>query len=322
MAIVTNTFLTYDAKGIREDLANTISNISPEETPFMSNARGPKKAVTNRLSEWQTDALATADGANAALEGDDLSGYEAVTATVRVGNYTQISRKTVIISGTEEVVDKAGRSSELAYQVAKKAAELKRDQETIFLRNQSGTAGNSTTKQTLASMGAWVKTNVDKDALGTNPSWSSGVPTLRTDSTALRTFTEIILKNVLQLGWTAGADFSIVMTGPVNKQRASGFNGIATRFKDVPSGQASIVGAADVYVGDFGQVTIVPNRFSRERDAWFLDRSMYGVRYLRPYEIQKMAKTGDAEKRMMLAEYTLAVSNELGLGLAADLITS
>ena len=141
MAIVANTFLTYNAKGIREDLANVIYSISPEETPFVSNVG--KGSISNTAFDWQTDALAAA-GANAALEGDDTT-FAAVTPTVRLQNYAQISNKNVIISGTEEKVNKAGRKSELAYQIARRGAELKRDIEFIALNGQAAVAGNSTT---------------------------------------------------------------------------------------------------------------------------------------------------------------------------------
>jgi len=163
MTIATNTFLTYSAKGIREDLSNQIYNISPETTPFMNNiGRG---TASNTLFQWQTDTLADNTTANAQLQGDDISTYDAVTPTVQLTNYTQISRKTVVISGTVEAVNKAGRKSELAYQLAKRAAELKRDMETIMLANQAATAGNSTTAPKTGSLLAFIKTNTDK---GTN----------------------------------------------------------------------------------------------------------------------------------------------------------
>ena len=51
MAVVANTFLTYDAKGIREDLSDLIADISPTQTPFQSNV-GTREAE-NRYFEWQ-----------------------------------------------------------------------------------------------------------------------------------------------------------------------------------------------------------------------------------------------------------------------------
>ncbi len=173
MAIVTNTFLTYSAKGIREDLSNVITNISPEETPYMSNIG--RENVSNSLFEWQTDALAAA-AANAQLEGDDVSSFDAVTATVRLQNYAQISSKNVVISGTEEKVNKAGRKSELAYQIAKRGAELKRDIEFSCLNPNAAVAGDSSTARETGSLGAFLKTNTNRGTGGDDPTYTT-IPT-------------------------------------------------------------------------------------------------------------------------------------------------
>jgi hypothetical protein len=318
MAIVTNTFTTYSAKGIRENLANIIYNISPEETPFQSNIG--KDSVQNTLYEWQTDSLQAA-ATNAQLEGDDIGTYDPVTATVRMQNYCQISRKTVVLSNTEEVVNKAGRKSELAYQLAKKGAELKRDMELVMVQSQVASAGSTSAARTTGSVLAFIKTNTD--TTGTDPSYTTLPNSLRTDGT-VRTFTETILKNVIQKTWTSGGTPKILMTGPVNKQRVSGFAGIAATRYNIEGGAkpATIVGAADVYVSDFGNVTVVANRFQRERDALVLDPEYASVAYLRPFQQMELAKTGDAEKRLLIVEYGLKITSENAHGLAADLVTS
>lgn len=325
MAIVAGTGTRYDMKGLREDLSNLISNISPEQTPFMS-AAGTGKRANQTLIEWQTESLAAADGTNAVVEGND-STFAVPPATTRVGNYTQISEKTVVLSDTLEAVDKAGRKSELAHQIAKKGKELKRDLETIFLQAQAGVAGSSTVPRKTAGINAWVKTNVNLDATsGANPTYTSGVPgAARTDSSADRAFTETILKDVLSQGYTEGAEFSTLMVGPVNKQKVSTFAGIATRnfdLSNVSPRATAIIATADVYVGDFGTLRVIPNRFQREQDAWFLDWNFVSVSFLRGFRTVKLAKTGDAEKRLMNVEYGLRVDNEAGLGLAADLTTT
>jgi hypothetical protein len=321
MAIVSNTFLTYSAKGIREDLSNVITNIAPEETPFMSNIG--RETVTNTLFEFQTDTLAAA-AANAQLEGDDVASFDAVVATVRVQNYCQISRKTIILSATEEVVNKAGRRSELAYQIAKRGSELKRDQEFIMLANTGAVSGDSTTARKTASLTAFLKTNIDFDTTnGASPTYTTLPSAARTDGT-VRTFTETILKNVIQKVWTAGGTPKILMVGPVNKQRVSGFAGIASSRFNIDGGAkpATLVGAVDLYVSDFGNVAVIANRFQRERDAFVLDPDYAKMVVLRPYQQIELAKTGDADKRMLLVEYGLKVLAENAHGLAADLVTS
>jgi hypothetical protein len=320
MTIVASTFTTYSAKGIREDLSNVITNIAPEETPFQSNIG--RETISNTLFEWQTDTLADA-GSNAQLEGDDVGSFDAVTATVRLTNYAQISRKTIVLSNTEEVVNKAGRRSELAYQIAKRGSELKRDQEFIFLNGGIAVAGNTTTARVTASLGAFVKTNTDKQTNGVDPSYTTLPNSARTDGN-VRTFTETILKNVIQKVWTAGGTPKILMCGPVNKQRVSGFSGIASSRFNIDGGAkpATLIGAVDIYVSDFGNVSVIANRFQRERDAWVIDPDYAKMTVLRPYQQVELAKTGDAEKRMLLIEYGLKVLAENAHGLAADLVTS
>ena len=320
MAIVTNTFTTFDAKGIREDLSNIITNIAPEETPYMSNIG--RESISNSLFEFQSDTLAAA-AANKQIEGDDVASFDAVTATVRLQNYAQISRKTIILSATEEVVNKAGRRSELAYQIAKRSAELKRDQEFTMLNNAVAAAGSTSTARGTASLGAFLKTNIDKASDGTNPSYTTLPSSARTDGT-VRTFTETILKNVIQQVWTSGGAPKILMTGPVNKQRVSGFSGIASSRFNINGGEkpATLIGAVDLYVSDFGTVAVIANRFQRERDAWVLDPEYAKMTVLRPYQQVELAKTGDAEKRMLLVEWGHKVLAENAHGLAADLITS
>lgn len=323
MALISGTATRYDMQGLRESLHDTIHNIDPEDTPFMSGAgRGPKGRQT--LEEWQTDTLATPDGDNAQLEGDDAS-FTTPAATVRVGNYMQISRKTLILSDTLEEVDKAGRRSELAYQLAKRGSELKLDQETIFLRAQAGNAGAVGTARRLAGLNAWVKTNTSFGTGGGDPTYTSGVPSaVRTDGTQ-RVFTETIAKAVIQSGYSNGAKFRVLMVGPFNKTVVSGFTGIATRnfdLSNVSPRPTAIIASADVYVSDFGTLRVIPNRLQRERDAWFLDWDMVEAIYLRGHRTKKLAPTGDAEKRMMIVEYTLKVRNEAGLGGAFDLNVS
>lgn len=323
MSAIANTAKTYDLKGIREDLSDVIYNIAPDDTPFMSNAG--RESAKQTFFEWQTDTLAAPDTTNAQLEGDDVQSFDAVVPTVRIGNYAQISRETLILSDTSEVVDKAGRKSELAYQLANKGKHLKTSMEAILLSNQGAVSGGSTTPRKTGSLLAFIKTNVNMSSgatPGANPTYTN-VPTgTRTDGTT-RPFTEVILKDVIQKGYSAGAHLKTIMVGPAIKQTISGFSGIATKtYQQTAAKTAAIIGAADVYVSDFGTLTVVPSRFMRSRDVLFLDWDFVSVSYLRPFKTVPLAKTGDAEKRMLIVEYGLKVKNEAGLGIAADVSAS
>ena len=317
MAIVTNTFTHFDAKGIRESLSDVIANISPEETPFQSNVGS--KSVSNTYFEWQKDSLAAAD-TTARISGDDVTSFDATSATTRVGNYTTILRRTVIVADNLEAVDKAGRDSELAYQVAKRGKELKRDIEAVLTDNNARVAGGTGTAPETAGLGAWIATNDNLAGDGASPTGDGS--DARTDGTQ-RAFTEDMLKAVMSSVWTAGGNPSVLMVGAFNKQKVSGFAGIAAqRYMAPADGPTTIIGAADVYMSDFGTLSVVPNRFQRARDAWVLDTEMASVCNLRPIQKVDLAKTGDASKAMLIWEGGLEVSNEAAHGLIADLTTA
>ena len=308
------TFTAHSAIGQREDLSDVIYNISPTETPLLNTLARTK--ATAVYHEWQTDSLAASTTANAAVEGADATSAT-LAPTTRLGNYTQIVQKTIQVSGTLETVNKAGRKSEKAYQLARASSELKRDIETILCANQGRSAGSSSTARTMGSMLSWLTTNVDKASNGANPT-TIGVST-RSDGTA-RTFTETLLKNVIAEVYDSGGAPKILMVGTSGKQKVSSFAGIAAQRYMAPSdAPTTIIGAADVYLSDFGSVSVVPNRFMRSRDAFVLDPEYAAVAYLRPFATNELARAGDSDKTQILAELTLEMRNEAAHGLVADL---
>jgi len=311
------TYQTYTAIGQREDLSDVIYNISPTETPLMSSIGKAKATAT--YHEWQTDALAAA-ALGGAVEGADASSITA-SPTSRIGNRTQIFTKSVAVAGTLEAVDKAGRKSEKAYQLAKVSAELKRNIELTLLSNQVSAAGNSSTARTMGGLQAWLSTNGD---FGTDGVAGSGGTTARVDGTD-RTFTEALLKTVNAEVYTAGGTPKMLMVNPTHKQTVSAFAGIAAQRYMAPSNEpTTIIGAADVYMSDFGTLSVVPNRFMNstnacDETAFIIDPDMLAVAYLRPFQTIELAKTGDSEKTQLLAELTLEVRNESSCGIIADL---
>ena len=335
MAIFGNTFTTYDAKGIREDLSDLISDISPTQTPFQSNI-GTRDAEATYF-EWQTDSLAAAS-ATPVVEGDDLTTISAVTATARMGNYCQINMVDFIISGTEQTVLKAGRASEVGYQAAKAAKELKRNVEKAALLNGVGAnAGATGTARVTAGFPGWIKTNVDANGTSTpvvKPSYTGSTPTgaaqvWKTFDTP-EAFTEAMLKTTMQSCFENGGEPSMLMVSPYNKTVVSGFTGIASSRYNVDGAEPSvIIGAADIYVSDFGNLSVVPNRFfttvvdaggSAMNDwAFLIDPDEVKIATLRPYSFEALAKTGDADKRMALIEWGLQVNNEAAHGCIAGI---
>jgi len=322
MAIVTNTFTRYSAVGLREDLANVIFNISPQTTPFISNMT-KKKTVKNTFFEWQTDSLASV-ALNANIDGDDLSSFAAVTPTVRLGNYTQIFRKDFIIADNlAGAIDEAGRRSSVAYELAKRGDELKRDMEhNLCGLSHAANGGSASVARKTAPLTSWLTSNTSNGTGGANPTLSGGVPNAAPTDGTQRAMTEAMLKSVVQSMYSNGGDPKFLMVGPHVKTVVSGFAGIAAQRYQAPDGPTTIIGAADVYVSDFGSISVVPNRFSRARDAYVIDPDMVEMATLRPIQSEELAKTGDATKYMLLAEYGLQVNNEAGLGVVRDLSTS
>lgn len=306
MAAPTNTFLTTAAIGNREDLTDIIYRISPTQTPVLNMAS--KSKATNTLHEWQVQELAAA-AANAQAEGDDLTA-KTVTVTARLTNRTQISAKKVVVSGTQQAMNPAGRKDELAYQLSLASLEIKRDMELGLTQNDV----LATSPRSSRGLRGWVVDNVNRNG-GTLASY-----TANTGYTAgtQRAFTEAQVKDVLQQVFTAGGEPDMIMLPPAAKQTFSGFTGNATRFDK--SEDAKLYSSVDFYVSDFGTLQCVPNRFQATRDVFVLTSDKLAVAYLRPFQTIELAKTGDAEQRELVVEWTLECRAPKAHGAVYDIL--
>jgi hypothetical protein len=311
MAKVTNAFDTYTATADREDLSNIIYNISPMQTPFMSSIG--KRNVKNVVFDWQTESLPTPSGTGQ-LEGFELS-RAASTSTSRVSNVCQISYRDATVTGSQEASDAAGKRSEMAHQLAIMAKALKRDMEEALCQNGAKTTGDATTARQTGAFESWITSN---DSRGTGGA-STGGGAAPTDGTQ-RALTEDLLKDVLELMFSNGAEPNLAICGPHNKQVISGFTGRsqARQFVDANTVEASVA----IYSSDFGELKIVPSNRSRERSLLLVDPEFAKVSYLRDFETIDIATIGDAETKMIVVEYGLEVSNEAAHGVVADLTTS
>lgn len=322
MAVPANTVLTYSVVGNREDLADAIYDISPLDTPFLSEA--VKDDASAVFHEWQTDSLDAA-ATNRQIEGDDTTA-NTLQPSVRVGNYCQISKKVVQVSGTQRRVDSAGRADEFSYQIAKRGREMKRDMELALTQNQASSAGGSGTARSLASIESWLATNKTSVGTGTaqtTPGYSSGTVVAPTDSTIQGTFTKASLDDVIQKCWTQGGDPKVIMCGPFNRTQVSGFTGISTLETRADQGsEVTLMGAIDFYKSNFGVLKVVPNRFNRDRTILVLDMEYFAVSTLRNMELEQLAKTGDSDKAHIITEFTLKVGNEAASGKITDATTS
>lgn len=307
MAAPANTFLTTAAIGNREDLTDIIDRIDPTDTPVYSMSAKTKADAT--LHEWQTQALASA-ASNAQAEGDDFAAG-AVTPTARLSNRTQISTKAIVISGTQEKVDKAGRSSEFDYQMALKGLELRRDIEFGLTQNDV----TATTPRKSRGLLGWTVDNTSKDAGTTLASYTANTGV--TDSLTTRAFTEAQLKTVLQLVYIQGGKPDTITMGAAAKQAFSGFTGGANR--NDTSEDKKVTAAVDVYVSDFGTLKAVPNLFQRTRDVFCLQSDKLALAWLRPIFKKDIAATGDSNKGMLIGEWTLENRNPKAHGAIYDI---
>ena len=314
MAIPTNTRETYGGVQIREDLSNIIYNISPMDTPFISGAgRG---SCSNTLFEWQKDELAAA-AANQKLEGDDPASL-AVSEPTKLTNYTQISEKAVQTSGTAEAVDWAGRKSSQAYQLAKRAKEIKRDMELMLTGNDTATAGASGTARKTAALNSWLgdatagDSNIIDGPTAAAVANAGNGTAVKAASGAAVVLTMAMLNTCVEQIWKAGGSPDVIMCDSSLKVKLSALAGsviadiVTNHDKASP---AHAVNSVDVIVTDFGTFKIVPNRFCQSNQLYVLDYDFWSVAYLRPFQTETLAKTGDSVKQMMIAEYGLCGKN-------------
>lgn len=313
MAQVSGTTDTYDLAGVAEDVEDAIFNISPTDTPLLSMAK--RKKATNILHQWQTDSLAAATS-NKQIEGDDAS-FTTATTTTLLSNYTQILRKTVIVSRTADTVKKYGRAKELARLVTKYGKELKRDIEFALVTNQGSSAGGNATARQMAGLESMISTSAGNginahNTTGTTSVYANGVWVAPTDGSATVTLTEAILVSGIQAAWSDGGDPSVIMLPFYQKRQVAAFSGAtkyAGAYTSQGKAQAALIGAVDVYISDAGSHRLVLNRYMRTRTVFGIDPEYISVAFLDGIEMHDLAKTGDAEKKMLITECCLVADN-------------
>ena len=318
MAQPSNTFDSYDAVGIREDLRDVIYNISPEETPFLSACK--KSKATNTYHEWQTDSLRSS-AANAHIEGDATTA-EARTATTRLGNYTQIFKNAVVVADTDEGINKAGRAKEIAYQTMKMAKEQKLDIEKALFDNNARVAGSSSAARELAGLPSWIVTNIDE--AGDATAATGDGTDARTDGTAAA-FDQDRFDGVMQSIWESGGKASSVYLSAFQMNKALGFTGMNNQRSTIGAavgGNNAVVNAMDVYVTPWGTVNFIPSRENRSSDVFNIQDDMFEVAELRPMKNTQLAKYGDNTTRQIVCELTLVSKNEKASGAVYDNTTS
>lgn len=316
MAKVANAFTTYNATANREDLANTIYNIDPFDTPIMSMAR--RRNATNRTFDWQTEHLPAVDPNNAQLEGFELD-RTASTPTVRLTNVTQISKRDATVSGSQEASNAAGKASEMAHQMAMKSKVLKSDMEVILSSRQARVDGNDSGPVARKTEGIahWIGRAVDKNAVAGAAvvGYKTGLPAAATDAfSAVASgnqvaMTEVLVGDAMQAAYTNGATPTMMVVPPAIKRTVSTFNGRDTT--QVIVGRTEVVATVDVIATDFGRIKVMPSRWVATDTSFILDPNFLAVAFYRNFRQFPLAKIGDAETRMILAEWGVEMRNPL-----------
>jgi hypothetical protein len=309
--------MSYGTIGLREDLENNIYKVSANLTPF-TNMIG-KASVAQPYHEWETYTTRAA-AANANVQGDDTSA-SASQQPVRVGNRTQIFKDAGIISETTKASTVAGQSDTEAWQKLQKSEAVVKDIEYAFLTNQASVTAADATAPQLGGFQAWLTSNVSRGAGGSSGGFSAGTVAAATNGTQ-RALTETLLKTVLASSFSNGAsNITTALVSATHKQTFSAFTGIADIRADVKgTNQATIYAGADVYVSDFGALTVVPVQYPLTREVLLVDPSMWAVGTLRPMKVEPLAKTGDGSKFQIVAEKTLLCRNQRASAIIADLL--
>lgn len=305
------TYLTYSQVGLKEDVSDIISNISPTDTPFLSTIG--KESVQNTLFQWQEDSLASA-AENAKVEGADAVD-ETLTPTVMRGNYTQIQSHTIKISATNDAVDAYGRAKETAYQMSKKAAEFKRDIEynlvaSRLTNDNHASAGTSSAARLTANIHGY-------DSNGNNAANYLINAAVKTDVGTSSTAAALSEAKILDAGstlYTTGGSASILMIKPTDSTVIAGFTRSAVgggnaRQEHFTNGGKTLVNVVDVYISPYGEQKVVMNRHLLSSTALLYDPSNWKIMELRPMTRELLAKTGDADKHMLITEYGLKHTN-------------
>lgn len=302
MAKISNAFETRDAKGNREDLEDTIYNIDPTDTPFMSLAG--RRGASNTQFDWQTEAMPDADDDNAQEEGFELT-RTASQPTVRRKNVVQISKRDATVTGSQEAANAAGKSSEMAHQMAIKSKMLKCDMEKIALGDQPLDDGLDDGKRRTRAFGHWLTTNVSRGATGSHPGTETGAIVAGTQ----RKLTEALVRTTMQTAYDNGAKPKILLTGSVNKLVVDEFQGRNNSRHNVAADTA-VQGIA-VYASDFGNLSVKLDRWMKQDRVYGIDPQYVKFAYYRRFKQVPLAKVGDAETRMIVAEWGVQVSNEM-----------
>lgn len=318
---------------INEDVMQKIWDIS--NVPLEFSDRLASGAVGNANFSWTVDELSAPDLTNAAIDGVDSSGNDA-KAGERQNNHAQISTKNVSVTTRARHSNTIGRSDELAYQVARRQIDLRRDIDAILMSNQASVADDGdTVAGKTGGLASWIATNGSVGATGTIGGWAVGTGlTVAYLPGTKRALSEALIRDTVQAVYQEGGESSVALSNPqtirlISEYMFSDTARVAVLQSDQGKSreQASALGSVNFFVTDFGSLQLVSSRTYVEAVAtvtelFILDFSLLSEAILAGVRTEPLAKVGLADKRLMSCDYGLKVLNEKGQGMIADIDTA
>jgi hypothetical protein len=208
-------------------------------------------------------------------------------------NTTQIFQKTVKVSNTADTVATYGRAKELAYQLGKKSAEVKRELEyhLVGISQNAATGGEAVVRKFGNVWGADVAGNKMINA------------NVTIDHTATPTaLTEADVLSANQKLYENGGEAKYLMIKPADSLIVAGFSAAAGRMRDFGAEKA-IVNVIDLYVSPFGEQKVVINRFMKADSALLFDPANWKLSTLRGWFRNPLAITGDGHREQIVGEF-------------------
>jgi hypothetical protein len=309
------TYQTYQEVGLKENISDIITNISPRKTPFQSSIGSEK--VHQPIFQWQEDSLRSVS-ATTAVEGADSVEITAVPTVMR-SNYTAIFSEAVKVSGSTQAAQAYGRAKELAYQMSKSAAALKRDLENAFVGTAASAAAGSAA---VARVTASAQAQITGFGTSTFAAQSGNVFYM---NTAVN-LTETALVNAIQAAFVAGGDPTRILVTPSNSVIIASFASASGRYRTIQdstvSNKTTLVNAVNLYVSPFGEQVVEVDRFLRAKHTLIYDPDMWSQATFRPWTRENLAKIGDSERQLIVGEFGLKHKNFSASALVLDNLAS
>ena len=314
-----NTYVETTAVGVKEDLADIIYRIDPDETPLLSAL--PRVGSKQVMTEWIVQEL------NPAADNAQPEGFtavmQAVLKPVRLNNICQILARTVGVSNTLRVVDVAGGEDEFNRQLILRGMEIKRDLE---LAITSPLVRTITDPRHMSGLPCYI--SLGKRGAG------AGVMPIGDGSNAgtVGTAWDLTLNDVqvaMQAAWQAGGKPTLgLMSGNIKLYFATlsqgGTNNAIAAQNIVqvsPREEMTIQGAVDVFRTDFGTIDLAADRFMPAHLLLLVSTDYAEMAPLPERDMvhQSYAQTGDNAQGGVVYEGCIRVTAPKAHAMLADL---